>query len=316
MVEVRAETWRRPSQTSGNGRKGHADAVRRWHRRLPAAVAITAALAGGLAACEPVRPAPPPDTDRAFLLAAGDIASCDETADTATGNLVRLLRAGIAGLGDVAYEHGTVDDYERCFGPPWGHARERFYPAPGNHEYETAGAAGYFDYWGRLAGRFRRGWYAYDYGSWRVLSLNSEADIEAQVGFIAEQAAGRPCVLAYWHRPLRSSGSHGGDAAVEPLWRAAYRAGVDLVLNGHDHDYERFARLGYHGYPNASGMREIVVGTGGRHLRPFGDPVRGSEVREAGTYGVLQLRLARGYYRWRFWPANGTFTDRGADLCR
>jgi hypothetical protein len=286
--------------------------------RRPSARLLLAGVAAavGLTACEPVRPAPAPDADGAFLLAVGDIASCDESADTGTGNLVRLLGGGIAGLGDLAYEDGTLAEFDECFGPPWGHAKHRFYPAPGNHEYDTPGAAGYFDYFGRLAGRFRRGWYAYDYGSWRVLSLNSEEDIEDQVAFIHEQAAGRPCVLAYWHSPLRSSGSHGGERAVEPLWRAAHRAGVDLVLNGHDHSYERFGRLGYYGYPNPDGMRQIVVGTGGRHLRPFDEPVRGSEVREAGTYGVLQLRLAPGYYRWRFWPANGTFTDRGGDVCR
>jgi acid phosphatase type 7 len=287
---------------------------RRWARL--AVVATTAVLAGGLTACLPGRPAPPPDTDDAFLLAVGDIASCDETADTATGNLVRLLPGGIAGLGDLAYDDGTLQEFERCFGPTWGHARQRFYPAPGNHEYETADAAGYFDYFGRLAGRSRRGWYAYDYGSWRVLSLNSEVRIEEQVAFIHAQAAGRRCVLAYWHTPFRSSGAHGADRSVRPLWRAASEAGVDLVLSGHDHDYERFGRLGPRGYPNPGGMRQIVVGTGGRHLRPFVGAVRGSEVREAGTYGVLQLRLGRGFYRWRFWPANGTFTDRGADLCR
>jgi hypothetical protein len=287
---------------------------RPWGHLAVAAAAV--ALAGGLTACEPGRPQPPPDTDRAFLLAVGDIASCDESADTATGNLVRMLPGGIAGLGDLAYENGTLAEFERCFGPPWGHAKGRFYPAPGNHEYDTPGASGYFDYFGRLAGRFRRGWYAYDYGSWRVLSLNSEANIEEQVAFIHQQSAGRRCVLAYWHQPFRSSGDHGGDRGVGPLWRAAYLAGVDLVLNGHDHSYERFGRLGYRGFPNPDGMRQIVVGTGGRQLRPFGEAVRGSEVRESGTYGVLQLRLARGFYRWRFWPANGTFTDRGADFCR
>jgi hypothetical protein len=281
-----------------------------------ARLGVVTAVVLGLAACQPVRPAPPPDTDSAFLLAGGDIASCDESADTATGNLARLLGGGIAGLGDLAYDDGSLDQFRTCFEPPWGHAKHRFYPAPGNHEYGTSGAAGYFDYFGSLAGRFRRGWYAYDYGSWRVLSLNSERDIEDQVEFIEEQSAGRPCVLAYWHKPLRSSGEHGDNADVAPLWRAAHRAGVDLVLNGHDHDYERFARLGYYGFPNANGMRQIVVGTGGRHLRPFEDVARGSEVREAGTYGVLQLRLARGYYRWRFWAANGTFTDRGEDVCR
>jgi alkaline phosphatase len=282
---------------------------------LPVLVAAIA-VSGVLTACDPVRPAPPPDTDDAFLLAVGDIASCRTTGDTATGDLARLLPGGIAGLGDLAYERGSVPDYQSCFGPPWGHAKDRFYPAPGNHEYETAGAAGYFDYWGGLAGRFRRGWYAYDYGSWRVLSLNSERDIAEQVAFIAQQSAGRRCVLAYWHKPLRSSGAHGGSSSVEPLWRAASRAGVDLVLNGHDHDYERFGRLGYFGFPNAGGMREIVVGTGGAELRPFDAPVPGSEVRQASTHGLLQLRLARGYYRWRYWSTDGTFTDRGADLCR
>jgi hypothetical protein len=280
-----------------------------------AVAAAAVALAGGLTACGP-RPKPPPDTDRAFLLAVGDIASCDGSADTATGNLVRLLPGGIAGLGDLAYERGTLAEFQRCFGPPWGHAKGRFYPAPGNHEYDTAGASGYFDYFGRLAGRSRRGWYAYDYGSWRVLSLNSEANVEEQVAFIHQQSAGRRCVLAYWHTPLRSSGSGGGDRRVEPLWRAASRAGVDLVLNAHSHSYERFGRLGYDGRPDPNGMRQIVVGTGGGRLSRFRGPVAGSEVREAGTHGVLQLRLARGFYRWRFWPTNTTFTDRGADFCR
>lgn len=266
---------------------------------------VIGAVAAPLAGCGP---------SSVTLVAAGDIASCSSTADSRTADLVGFIGGQIATLGDNAYERGTLGEFQYCWAPTWGRYDRRVHPSPGNHEYLNL-AAGYFDYFGSRAGPRGRGYYHYDLGAWRVLSMNSEANIPAQVRWLAMVAAGRDCILAYWHRPFRSSGPHGSDAGVQPLWRAAHDAGVDVVLNGHDHIYERFARLGRSGSPDRRGMREFVVGTGGRALYRIGTVLAGSEARTDRHHGVLKLALRRGGYAWRF-VSTGSYSDTGSDACR
>lgn len=262
----------------------------------------------------------------ATLLAAGDIASCRLDGDSATASLLDRLPGTIAALGDTAYESGTPREFSECYEPTWGRHRDRTRPAPGDHEYRTEDAAGYFGYFGSTAGRPGEGWYSYKVGDWHVIALNSNCGRVSceqgspQVQWLEADLAqsNARCTLAYWHHPRFSSGAHGSTRSVQPLWQALWDGGAEIVLSGHDHDYERFAPLGAGSSPDPDrGMRQFVVGTGGATLRGFGlFPAGGSEVREAGSHGVLQLTLGEGRYDWRFVPVEGeSFTDSGSGSC-
>ena len=275
-------------------------------RVRPAAVAFVCvfALAGGAAA------APRPAT----LIAVGDIASCSSNGDEQTAALVSTLRGPIAVLGDIAYDNGTADDFATCFTPNWGQFVPRIRAALGNHEYSSGTAA-------TAIGIFhlpRTGWYSYSLGVWHVVVLNSNC---ARIGgcesgskqwrwLEADLAAHRTrCALAYWHHPRFSSGLHGSDTAYAPFWNLLARAKVDVVLQGHDHDYERFAPL--------QGIRSFVVGTGGKSLYPTLWPRKGSVVRNSDSLGVLRLTLRATGYDWAFLPVpGGSFRDAGAARCR
>jgi acid phosphatase type 7 len=252
------------------------------------------------------------------LLAAGDVASCDASADEAVATAAGRLSGTIALLGDNAYPDGSADDYAHCFDPAWGSLRDRIRPVPGNHDYQTKGASGYFGYFGSAAGVQGQGWYSYDLGAWHLIALNSECDAiggcgagSAQLTWLkadlaAYQAA---CTLAYWHHPRFSSGMHGDDPMTDSLWAALAAAGSEIVLSGHDHDYERLAPV--------DGIREFVVGTGGRSLYEWpGSPGPHTEVRANDTYGLLELELDASTYTWRFVPAaGGAFSDAGSGTC-
>ncbi|HEU5204534.1 MAG TPA: metallophosphoesterase, partial [Candidatus Limnocylindrales bacterium] len=189
----------------------------------------------------------------------------------------------------------------------------------------TSGASGYLAYFGARAAPAGTTWYAYDLGTWRIYALDSNCFVVgcdpggAQYEWLqADLAANpRPCVLAYWHHPRFSSGQHGNDAEVAPFWDALYAAGAEVIVNGHDHDYERFAPLAPSGEADPErGIRQIVAGTGGAALRDFDEEDPNSEVRQASTYGVLRLDLHRGSYDWQFIPvAGGSFTDQGSGTC-
>ena len=227
--------------------------------------------------------------------------------------------------GDNAYETGSLANYADCYDPTWGAFADRTWPVPGNHEYGTPGAAGYFDYFGARAGTVGAGWYAYDLGGWRIYALNSNcAVVGCAAGSAQEQwlradlaASPRACVLAYWHHPRFSSGEHGNDPEVAPLWDALYEAGAEVIVNGHDHDYERFAPQTPTGEANsATGIREFVVGTGGAALRAFSTVRANSQVRNSATYGVVKLTLSPTGYAWQFVAAgSGTFRDSGSSTC-
>jgi hypothetical protein len=263
-------------------------------------------------------PTPPPDP---LLWAVGDIASCATDDDERVAALMRGRRGQIAILGDAVYDDGTPAEYRNCFDPAWGPMRRRLRPAPGNHDYRTPDAAGYFGYFGARAGDAGKGWYAFNMGpNWRVIVLNSQCPDVG--GCHADSPQGRWLrrtldatsgrhILAFWHVPLFSSGRHGSNASVKPFWRLLRRAGADLVLNGHDHTYERFAPQTPDGVATSDGIRQFVVGSGGFTHYEFPDPLPNSEVRDKTSFGVLRLRLEPDGYRWRFIPATGSFTDAG-----
>ena len=267
---------------------------------------------------------PPPDP---VLLAAGDVARCDSSGDTATSLILNRTAGTIAGLGDLASPDGSTADFTQCYGPTWGPYRSRTRPVPGNHEYQTPGAADYFAYFGAAAGSPGQGWYAYDMGSWRVYALNSNCDEVGGCGpgspqeawLRADLAANpRSCSLAYWHHPLFSSGEHGSDARMRDIAEALYESGVDVVLSAHDHDYERFGAQSPDGEADPdTGFRQFVVGTGGAPLRGLATIAPNSEVRAASTYGLLKLTLRPTSYAWQFLPvAAGGFTETGWAACR
>ena len=259
------------------------------------------------------------------LVGAGDIASCGYTADSATASLIARIPGTVFAAGDIAYERGTTAQLNDCYHPTWGRFRSRTRPVPGNHDYYSSGAAPYFAYFGARAGTAGQGWYAYDVGTWRVYALNSNcaaiggcgADT-AQLRWLAEDLAANPraCVAAVWHHPLFSSGLHGASAGMRAAWDVLEAAGADLVLNGHDHDYERFAPQLADGTASPAGIRQFVVGTGGAGLRSWGTVMPNSEVRKTGVHGVLKLELMTGSYRWTFVPVAGSsWTDTGTAIC-
>jgi RTX calcium-binding nonapeptide repeat (4 copies)/Calcineurin-like phosphoesterase len=262
------------------------------------------------------------------VLAAGDIADCSRFGARLTAPLLDAFPyARVLTLGDTTYPRGASAEFERCYAPTWGRAKARTRPTVGNHEYGSAGAAGYFRYFGKAAGEPGRGWYSFDLGAWHLVSLNSNcAEIiggcapgSPQERWLRADLASHPraCTLAYWHHPLFSSGPNGGTAAVAPLWQALAEAGADLVLVGHEHGYERFAPQSPTGAPDpAGGMRQIVVGTGGVEHTSFARALPASEVREGSSYGLLRLTLAPSAYSWEFVPEAGkTFTDSGSAAC-
>jgi acid phosphatase type 7 len=268
-------------------------------------------------------------TTEAVLVGAGDIADC---ADLAGAEATAKLLDGIAGIvftaGDNAYEGGTAEQFAKCYDPTWGRQKGRTRPSVGNHEFHSGGATPYFDYFGAAAGDPTKGYYSYELGTWHIVVLNSEcADVggcqqgSVEEKWLREDLKSHPaaCTLAYWHKPLFSSGAkHGNDLEMKAFWQDLYEARAAVVINGHDHDYERFELQNPEGQPDAArGIREFVAGTGGKNHRPFATPLLTSEVRNADTYGVLKLTLHPHSYDWEFVPEGGkTFHDSGSGSCR
>lgn len=257
------------------------------------------------------------------LVGAGDIASCGLTSADATEALLATIPGTVFTLGDNAYESGTADEFARCYAPTWGKELARTRPALGNHDAATGKGAAYFAFFGAAAGEVGRGYYSYDAGAWHVIVLNSECWVtpcavgSEQERWLRADLAGHPsrCTLAYWHHPYWSSGPHGNDRAMRPFVDALYAAGADLILNGHDHDYERFAPQDPDGKPVSRGIREFVVGTGGASPYPFVTARPNSEKRITGVFGVLKLTLSPGAYTWSFIDAGGAARDDGSGTC-
>jgi len=270
--------------------------------------------------------------DSFTLVGAGDIAGCANLSGAeATALLLDKIPGTVFAAGDLAYEKGTYEEFEECYQPTWGKFKNRTRPAPGNHEYNGSSGSGYFRYWGKQAGDPEKGYYSYDLGRWHIVVLNTNCAVKELGGCAAgspeelwlhQDLAAHPnaCILAYGHHALYSSGffpRHARHLELQPFWDDLYAAHADLFLAGHEHSYERFAPQDPRGRGDAEyGIREIVVGTGGRSHTLLGAPQPNSEVRNADTYGVLKLTLSPERYAWEFVPEAGkTFTDGGEGTC-
>jgi hypothetical protein len=270
--------------------------------------------------------------DTFVLVGAGDIAGCSDLSGAqATAKLIEAIPGTVFAAGDLAYQHGTYEEFQKCYDPTWGRFKARTRPAPGNHEYNGSLATGYFRYWGKQAGDPREGYYGFDLGSWHVVVLNTNCGVKQLAGcgegspeetWLKQDLAGHAngCILAFGHHALFSSGlisKHAEHPELTALWQDLYEAHADLILAGHEHSYERFAPQDPEGNPDPErGIREIVVGTGGRSHTPLGYAKPNSEVRDDQTYGVLKLTLSPGKYKWEFIPEAGkSFTDSGEGVC-
>jgi len=272
------------------------------------------------AAAVPAFNVPEAANEDADFIGAGDIADARFLTDAAaTGAIInRFPAATVFTLGDNAYRFGSDANYRDNYNPTWGMFLDRTKPSPGNHEYLTIGAAGYFRYFGLRAGPPGLGWYSYDLKGWHIISLNSEhVDDAAQMTWLENdlRETSKPCIIAYWHHPLFSSGDEHGDQRRDPgrrtdrFWRLLMAKGADVVLNGHDHDYERFDPQNTSGASLASGLREFVVGTGGGEPRGLGTRKANSVFFDAKIRGVLLMTLHPNSYEWKFLATDGTTPD-------
>ena len=297
--------------------------------RAPGSSATPLAIASAASSAIPtvastIPPGPSPSGDP-VLVGAGDIAVCGLDGDQATADLIAGIPGTVFTAGDNAYESGSAAEFRACYEPTWGRFLARTRPAPGNHDHNTKDLAGYLGYYGTAAAPDGASWYSFDLGAWHVVVLDSSCgDVggcepgSAQGAWLAADlaASAASCTLAIWHHPRFSSGVHGNDTSVDPFWRALYAAGADVVINGHDHDYERFAPQDPDGREDrARGLREFVVGTGGVALRDFERVAANSELRVAVAHGVLALTLRDGGYDWQFHPTATDFSDRGTARC-
>jgi len=265
------------------------------------------------------------------LVGAGDIADCNSEGDEATADVLDGVVSGaeqavVFTAGDNAYPSGSERNFFDCYDPSWGAFKDITRPALGSREYRTAGAGGHFDYFGVPPGERDKGYYSYDLAGWHIVVLNSNCDQiggceagSAQEIWLREDlaASSAVCTLAYWHHPLFSSGSDGGVPDVLPLFQALYEADAELVINGDDHFYERFAPQDPAGEEEDEGIRQFIVGTGGSSLSGFGSIATNSDVRFNEAFGVLALTLLPEGYEWAFMSVAGSdFNDPGTGTCR
>jgi hypothetical protein len=291
-------------------------------------VGLWLACGGGGAPFNPGAPSDPNEPaprsqETVVLSGAGDIVACNAMpAAERTAKLLDSIEGLIFTTGDNAYETGTLPEFEKCYGPTWGRHRSRTRPSPGNHDYYTTGATGYFTYFGDLAGPFGLGYYSYDHGAWKILSLNSNVPGDpgsAQFNWVAQELRTRPakCTLAYWHHPVHSSGYEGNMPKMRAIWQLLYDHNADVVIVGHSHNYERFGPQDLDGNPKPGrGIREFVVGTGGNGFTRLESIKANSEVLNNDSAGVLKLTLAPTSYMWEFVPVAGAMLrDSGSDVC-
>ena len=269
----------------------------------------------------PLPPPPPPPAGTMVLVGAGDIADCSTSDDEATARLLDGIAGTVFTAGDNAYDSGTATEFAQCYEPTWGRHKARTRPAPGNHDYKTSSAAPYYAYFGANAGEAGKGYYSYDLGAWHIISLNSNiaaSATSAQVAWLKADLAAttKGCVLAYWHHARFSSGDHGSNTVMATVWDVLYQANAEVVVQGHDHDYERFAPMTASGErDDARGLRSFIVGTGGTGHRPFATIQPNSEFRDAVAFGVIKFELSDAAYRWTFLTTTGTVLDSGTGSC-
>lgn len=267
---------------------------------------------------DPTLPPPLPSPPQVFV-GAGDIAVCGSSGTEATARLLDAIGGTVFTAGDNAYFSATRQEFRDCYDPTWGRHRSRTRPVPGNHEYVSPEAAPYFEYFGANAGPPGLGYYSFELGAWHAIALNSNVAVDARSPqaqwLLADLASSRAkCSIAYWHHPLFTSGPNGNNPRMREFWRMLYESGVDVVVTGHDHDYERFAPQDPDGgFDPVRGIRQFIVGTGGAPLYNFVTVRANSEVRMS-TYGVLKLTLQADSYQWEFIPVSGA-GDSGSASC-
>lgn len=273
----------------------------------------------GLGNPGPSGPAPTGATVK--VVGVGDTGQCGSPGVATVARLVGGLDGQILLVGDLAYPDGTAANYRDCFEPQWGRMRSRFRAVPGNHEYQTAGATGYLGYFAEAVGEDGAPFYSFMAGDWLVLMLNSNIPAgrnSAQWEFVRRQLDQQrtPCTMAVWHHPLFSSGPNGNNAFMKDMWALLEAAPIEVILTGHDHLYERFARQMSDATPEpAKGVRQFIVGTGGADLYGVARVAANSEVRLV-EFGALQFTLEPAQYRWEFRNAGGTVQDFGLETCR
>jgi acid phosphatase type 7 len=267
------------------------------------------------------------------LLAAGDVAQCNGLSANPLASNAQLTalfaeraeyqHLPILALGDLAYYTGSPAEFAQCYEPTWGRLKSRTLPVPGNHEYGTPNAQGYKDYFGQQAMPAGKTFYSLNLGNWHIVALDSNLDMAAQSEQVQwlradlEKHKAIGCTLAYWHHPRFSSASvHPSNPLSQPVWALLNEYGADVVLTGHNHQYERFEPLDALGKPSSAGIASFVVGTGGASLYGFTTPVAGSQFRNNTDFGFLKLSLSANAYRWAFIPINGASAlDSGTANC-
>jgi hypothetical protein len=284
------------------------------------------------------------------LIGAGDIGECGKVHSSNTAAVIDTIAGTVFTLGDNAYPNGQLTDFTRtdgpgCWGPTWGRFKKRIYPTPGNHEYALGDtmATGYFGYFGVAAHQQPTGWYSYDLGAWHIIVLNSSflesqalgrvLNVQTQLAWLSADLAAHPatCTLAMWHHPHFSSGTTHGTHPEEttptkPFWDTLYAHGADVILSGHEHNYERFAPQTPDSVADpTNGIREFVAGTGGGGYDPLATTKKANSEVSTTEHGVLKLTLSPGSYQWQFIPTSGplgeldpltfTFTDSGTGSC-
>jgi len=274
----------------------------------------------------PLTPTPVPTATPAILVGAGDIAICGQDGDDQTADLLDDIPGVVFTAGDNSNEKGTMEQYQECFGPSWGRHLGRIRPSAGNHDYQTVDAEDYFSYFGDAAGKSGEGYYSYEMGDWHIIVLNSNClsidgcgPSSPQIAWLKEDLEIHPnlCTLAYWHHPRWSSNFYGDSEWLDTFWQVLYEHRVELIINGHDHYYERLTPQNPDGDIDLEeGIRQIILGTGGVEHAEYYELTKNSEVRNNEDFGVLKLDLFPGHYEWEFIPvAEDGFTDSGSDIC-
>lgn len=261
----------------------------------------------------------PPGSRTAILVGAGDIGLCGSRGALATGLLVQATLGEVFLVGDIAYPNGSMAAFRECFEPYWGQVSDRWRPVPGNHEYESANAAPYFQFFGPAAGPPGLGYYRFVAGEWLVLMLNSNIDAgpgSAQFQFVRDSLQGRQfrCQMAMWHHPVFSSGPNGPHPHMRPMFELLVQHGVDVVVNGHDHLYERFSRQDADGRLNENGVRQFTVGTGGAEITQAVRVTPNSTLVLA-AFGIMRFTLQPDAYEWEFLLTTGSLGDNGSTPC-
>jgi len=296
-----------------------ADPSARWQLEVTAADAEGKSVA--IAPVQVVMTVPPRPVADAVFVGAGDVDGCGRLEPEYTARLLDRIPGTVFVAGDATYPSGTMASYTNCYGPTWGRHLWRTFAVPGNHDYYADGGAAFFAYFGSAAGPPGLGYFSHTLGAWHVIMLNSMIPAQAgtpQYEWLRQDLAASTaaCTVAVWHHPLFSSGQNGNSPFMRDVFNLMYQHGVDVVVNGDDHVYERFAPQDANARASSRGIREFIVGTGGYALYDRGKTQANSEVFENRTYGVLKLTLRSGRYDWEFIPIDGqTFRDSGSGTC-